>query len=133
LGGIVTKDLLLRSSQCTQGQSRLRTVFESTIGLMFFGTPHDGSDPRGILRHTLELVVKAVGCKVNKDIVRTLLPGSERLAQLRDYFGPLALERQWIIHSFQEQLGITALSGRKVLQLAQGLTFYNPRANMKRI
>ncbi|RYP75580.1 hypothetical protein DL771_002280 [Monosporascus sp. 5C6A] len=116
LGGIVVKELLRRSSRCRQGQSHLRSVFESAKGIMFFGTPHDGADPRGILHHIAELVIKAMGFKVNEQIVNSLLPSSERLGELRDEFGPLAYEQRWIIHSFQEQLGTKALNGRKVVE-----------------
>ncbi|KAI0399798.1 hypothetical protein F4802DRAFT_533348 [Xylaria palmicola] len=116
LGGIVVKELLRRSSGCRQGQSYLRSVFESTKGIMFFGTPHSGADPRGALQHIAELVIKAIGFKVNEQMVDSLLPSSERLAELRDEFGPLAHEQQWIIHSFQEQLGTKALNGRKVVE-----------------
>lgn len=116
LGGIVVKELLRRSSVCRQGQTYLRSVFESTKGIMFFGTPHGGTDPRGFLQHTTELVIKAVGFQVNQQIVDSLLPSSERLAELRDEFGPLAHEQQWAIHSFQEQLGIKILGGRKVCE-----------------
>lgn len=36
LGGILVKEMLRRSSNCLMGQAGLRTVFESTRGLMFF-------------------------------------------------------------------------------------------------
>jgi hypothetical protein len=81
---------------------------------MFFGTPYGGADPRGILHYVAELVIKAIGFKVNEQIVNSLLPSSERLAELRDEFGPLAYEQRWVIYSFQEQLSIKALNGRKV-------------------
>ena len=81
---------------------------------MFFGTPHSGTDPRGILLRTAEQVIKAVGFKVNQDIVDFILPSSERLVELRDEFGPLAHEKQWVIHSFQEQHVVKALGDRKV-------------------
>ena len=81
---------------------------------MFFGTPHSGTDPRGNLQRTAELVVKAVGYNVDQGIVDFILPSSERLLELRDEFGPLAHEQEWVIHSFQEQLGVKALSDRKV-------------------
>ncbi len=116
LGGIVVKELLRRSSGCRQGRTHLRGVFESTSGIMFFGTPHGGADPRGILQHVAELVVKAIGFKVNEQIVDALLPSSERLRELKDEFGLMAGEQQWKIHSFQEQLGVKALNGHKVCE-----------------
>ncbi|KAH7156057.1 hypothetical protein EDB81DRAFT_716016 [Dactylonectria macrodidyma] len=116
LGGIVVKEMLRRSSGCSQGQHHLRHVFDSTNGIMFFGTPHGGADPRKFLQHAAELVIRAIGYKVNEDIVNTLLPSSERLKELRDEFSPMAHEKQWTIHSFQEQLGIKSLNGRKVVE-----------------
>lgn len=48
LGGVIVKEMLRRSNVCHR-QAHLRDIFESTIGIMFFGTPHGGADPRGIL------------------------------------------------------------------------------------
>ncbi|KAF2191246.1 hypothetical protein K469DRAFT_720242, partial [Zopfia rhizophila CBS 207.26] len=56
--------------------------------IMFFGTPHGGADPR------------AAGFSVNEQIINTLLPSAERLRELRDEFGLMAPEQNWIIHSF---------------------------------
>ncbi|KAI0888269.1 uncharacterized protein GGS22DRAFT_95525 [Annulohypoxylon maeteangense] len=115
LGGILVKELLRRSRGCHMGHAHLYTVFESTIGIMFFGTPHAGADPRGFLKSIAEKVIKAAGFSVNEQIVNSLLPSSERLRELRDEFGPMAQEQNWIIHSFQEQFGINLLSGQKVV------------------
>ncbi|RYP13683.1 hypothetical protein DL765_006765 [Monosporascus sp. GIB2] len=116
LGGIVVKEMLRRSRSCHMGQAHLRPVFESTIGIMFFGTPHAGSDPRGPLQRIAEKVIKAAGFSVNEHIVNTLLPVSERLRELRDEFGPMAQQREWLIHSFQEQFGVELLGGHKVVE-----------------
>lgn len=114
LGGIVIKELLRRSSGCLGGRAHLRAIFESTIGIMFFGTPHGGADPRGLCQRIAEKAVRAAGFKVNDEIVKTLLPSSERLRELSDEFPQLALQEEWIIHSFQEQLGISFLNSDKV-------------------
>jgi hypothetical protein len=118
LGGIVIKEMLRRSSKCNIGQPRqshLYNMFTSTIGLMFFGTPHGGADPRSFIHHVAESVVKVMGWRVNNQIVNALLPSSERLEELRVEFGPIAQEQEWIIHSFQESLGVKVLSDRKVI------------------
>jgi len=81
---------------------------------MFFGTPHAGADPRGFLQHIAEKAIKAAGFQVNEQVVNTLLPSAERLRELRDEFSPMAQRQNWIIHSFQEQLGVKLLSGHKV-------------------
>jgi hypothetical protein len=84
---------------------------------MFFGTPHGGADPRGILQHVAEKVIKAAGFSVNKQIVDTLLPSAERLRELRDEFSPMAHQQGWIIHSFQEEMGVHLLGGNKVCRV----------------
>ena len=122
LGGIVVKEMLRRSSSCHLGQTHLRDIFESTIGIMFFGTPHGGADPRGILQHIVEKAIKAAGLSVNEQIINTLLPSAERLREMRDEFGPMAFEQNWMIHSFQEQLGVTLLSGHKASALTYPIT-----------
>ncbi|KAK8005485.1 hypothetical protein PG990_011522 [Apiospora arundinis] len=115
LGGIVVKEMLRRASIYRLGQSHLRPVFDSTKGVLFFGTPHGGSDPRGFLQKFAEQLFRATGFTVNQQIVNTLLPSSERLRELRDEFAPMARQQGWIIHSFQEQIGVKALSSDKVV------------------
>jgi hypothetical protein len=114
LGGIVVKEMLRRSNGCHMGHKYLRAIFESTVGIIFFGTPHGGADPRGLLQHIAEKAIKAAGFSVNEQIVSTLLPSAERLRELRDEFSPLAQLQSWIIHSFQEQIGVKLLNGHKV-------------------
>lgn len=114
LGGIVVKEMLRRSHRCSEGQDHLRDVFSSTRGIMFFGTPHGGADPRGVLQRTAESLVRAVGFKANEHVLNSMLPSSERLRELRDEFNPIAHEQEWMIHSFQEELGMKALGDRKV-------------------
>jgi hypothetical protein len=114
LGGIVVKEMLRRSSVCHLHHTHLRDVFDSTIGIMFFGISHGGADPRGLLQHIAEKVMKAAGFCVNKHIVDTLLSSSERLRELKDEFAPMADWKKWTIHSFQEELGVQALNGQKV-------------------
>ena len=117
LGGIIVKEMLRRSSDTYQSQPHLGNIFDSTIGIMFFGTPHNGTDPRGILQRLAEKVVRAVGFSVDEKVVNGLLPGAERLQELRDDFGHRAQHRNWIIHSFQEELGIASLGGQKASTL----------------
>ncbi|RYP71976.1 hypothetical protein DL770_008038 [Monosporascus sp. CRB-9-2] len=111
LGGIVVKEMLRRSYRCGRGNEHLRQVASSTIGVMFFGTPHSGTDPRGLLLHTLEILIRGLGWTLNKHVLDALLPSSERLRDLRDDFGPVAQEHGWVIHSFQEQFGVRFTAG----------------------
>jgi hypothetical protein len=114
LGGIVVKEALRRSRGCEIYQSYLCSIYESTSGIIFFGTPHGGADPRGLIQHIAEKIIRAAGFSVNEQIVSTLLPSSERLRELREEFGPMARQRNWMIYSFQEQYGVKALNNNKV-------------------
>ncbi|KAF2189876.1 hypothetical protein K469DRAFT_683245 [Zopfia rhizophila CBS 207.26] len=58
-----------RSSSCHRGRKHLQDIFESTIGIMAFGTPHGGADPRGFLQRIAEKAIKAAGFSVNEQIV----------------------------------------------------------------
>jgi hypothetical protein len=114
LGGIVVKEMLRRSKGYSDHQTHLRTIYESTTAVMFFGTPHGGADPRRLLQHVFQAIIEMFGFSADKQIADALLPSSERLRELRDEFGPMARRQEWIIHSFQEQAGVGALEGRKV-------------------
>ena len=117
LGGIVVKEALRRSRSFESHHSHFRQIYESTTAIMFFGTPHGGADPRGLLELIAEKLVRAAGLTVNEQIVNTLLPTSERLRELRDEFAPMARQNNWIIYSFQEQYGVQLLNGKKVRAL----------------
>ena len=113
LGGIVVKEMLRRSCGFTSHHKHLCQIYDSTAALMFFGTPHGGADPRGFLGHIAEQVIRVAGFTVNEQIINTLLPTSERLRELRDEFGLMVRQKEWIIYSFQEQYGVQLLSGKK--------------------
>lgn len=116
LGGIVVKEMLRRSASFQDHQIHLHQIYKSTSAIIFFGTPHGGADPRGFLQHFAEQVARACGLRVNEQVISTLLPSSERLRELRDEFGPMARREGWLIHSFQEQYGVQALGGKKVVE-----------------
>ncbi|KAK3310943.1 uncharacterized protein B0T15DRAFT_519936 [Chaetomium strumarium] len=88
---------------------------KKTVGIMFFGTPHRGADPRNILHHVLQTSAKALGAQVNEQIVRALMPDAELLPKLRDEFTILCNEKSWPIFSFQEEYGVWSLFGKKVV------------------
>jgi hypothetical protein len=114
LGGIVVKEMLRQAGGFQLRHPHLYSVFNSTIGVVFFGTPHGGAELRGFRQHLGEKILRTLGVTTNEQIVNTLAPSSERLKQLRDEFGPMAAERNWMVHSFQEGRGINLLGGRKV-------------------
>jgi alpha-beta hydrolase superfamily lysophospholipase len=112
LGGIIVKQVLRRSRDTYQ--NHLRDIYESTSGILFFGTPHGGADPRGLVQNIAEKCIRVMGFSVNEQIVNTLLPSAERLRELRDEFSPMVREKNWVIYSFQEQFGIKILNNNKV-------------------
>jgi hypothetical protein len=117
LGGIIIKEVLRRSHSFQIYQSHLHEIYKSTIGVIFFGTPHSGADPRSLIHRIAEKVVQAAGWHFNEQVVQALLPTSERLRELRDEFSPMAHQKEWIIYSFQEQFGVPALNDKKVGEL----------------
>lgn len=132
LGGIVVKEALRRSHGFENYHTHLRQIYESTAAVIFFGTPHGGADPRGLLQHIAERVVRAAGFTVNEQVVNTLLPTSERLRELRDEFAPMARQNNWIIYSFQEQYGVQLLNGKKVRALRWSKYSTNPSLGSRR-
>lgn len=115
LGGIVVKQLLKTSSESLDERAFLKDVYDSTAGVLFFGTPHAGADPRGLAHHVVQSIAKAMRISVNSQILDTLLPSSERLEELRDHFRPMAIRQTWLIYSFQEALPVQLL-GKKVVE-----------------
>ena len=82
---------------------------------MFFGTPHRGADPRNFFHHLLSASAQLFGVRVNTQIVNTLMPYAERLAELGDEFPVMCHRRRWQIFSFQEEYGDKMLFGSKVV------------------
>ncbi|KAK3900758.1 hypothetical protein C8A05DRAFT_35585, partial [Staphylotrichum tortipilum] len=116
LGGIVVKEALRRARVCQLSKPQLYSIFEETSSIIFFGTPHGGADPTNFLHHILAASAQAFGVQVNQQIVDTLMPNSERLTELRDEFPAMCQERAWSIYSFQEEYGVGALFGTKVVE-----------------
>lgn len=116
LGGIIVKQALRYSEKC-KAQPANRTlgmVFDSVIGVLFFGTPHGGADPRDLNHYILQSLAGILGVRANPNTIATLLPNSAELEQLRDEFLPMARQNQWVIFSFQEQKGVKFLNGKFV-------------------
>lgn len=122
LGGIVVKEAL-RQAPGHNGFSdpRYRSIHESTVSIMFFGTPHGGADPGGLRKLVVEKVARAAGFSANEQIVNALLPTSERLQELRDTFSPMVRQNSWLIFSFQEQYGLRLLGDQKARKFLQSV------------
>ncbi|GAP90717.1 putative vegetative incompatibility protein HET-E-1 [Rosellinia necatrix] len=115
LGGLLVKDLLRVSKSYQQDQPDRYHVYESTASLFFFGTPHAGAEPRNSFHRVVSNIAKAVGFKVNEEIIRILMPGAERTKMLAEGFRSWTTERDWRIYTFQEEL-VQAGLGVKIVE-----------------
>ncbi|KAK4650756.1 hypothetical protein QC762_0113320 [Podospora pseudocomata] len=127
LGGIMVKEALRQAYNNQNRHIQLRQTFDSTIGILFFGTPHGGADPRGLVVGIIERLAKGLGFEANQHVLNTLLPDSE-CRQLRDEFNPVLQDQNWIIYSFQEGLALSGLGQRVVENSSSCLNF--PKTEM---
>ncbi|KAK1754491.1 hypothetical protein QBC47DRAFT_218883 [Echria macrotheca] len=102
MGGLVTKEALRRSRLCQGLQSHLQSIFQSTRGVIFLGTPHYGANPRGLLDLLLKILGMTDKKGFNLAVIEALKPRSELARDLTRAFNEMALEHGWMIHSFQE-------------------------------
>ncbi|KAF4628203.1 hypothetical protein G7Y89_g9950 [Cudoniella acicularis] len=84
LGGIVLKQALILASQ----QDRYANIFNATIGIIFFGTPHRGSKVAdyGLM---LARVPYALSLRDNPVLLEALKKGNEGLGKLTEEFKAL--------------------------------------------
>ena len=96
LGGVVVKRALAYSaSRVSKKVDHLYSIFVSTYGILFFGTPHDGlpSHQQSSCASGSEMPSDRATAAANKD--------SETLQNISDQFAPLI--KQFHIHFFWEQ------------------------------
>ncbi|MCJ1405012.1 hypothetical protein MMC11_008238 [Xylographa trunciseda] len=116
LGGILVKEVLRRSESHREYQRDFYSVYNSTVALMFFGTPHRGADPQALVRSVTEKLLRAALFLPNDTLINGLLPNSERLKELREEFSKMLQTKRWKVYSFQEQYGIPILNGKKIVE-----------------
>lgn len=102
LGGIVVKEMLCRSRRSAE-VTNLQNIFRFTAGIIFFGTPHAGSPGPSSLTFLFRFWYQRCWRTASDQVLRALTVTSERLKQLKEEFNPLALDQNWLLHSFQER------------------------------
>ena len=120
LGGLVVKQALIEAKKQTHDPDLLDT-YDSTHAIIFFGTPHRGSDLAS-WGQLLSVIAEAVQLDTNNAILRDLDPtsGSSKLEEMRMDFDDILQDdrrsRKMLIYSFQEEEGMTGLKmfGNKV-------------------
>ena len=121
LGGLVVKQALVEARKRISS-SHIHDIYTSARAVIFFGTPHRGSDSAswGLMASNL---AKAAQMDVNDAILRELDPasGNSKLLELRrDFYDILQDTEQRSrlqLYTFQEELGMTSLRalGGKVI------------------
>ncbi|KIW00621.1 uncharacterized protein PV09_07817 [Verruconis gallopava] len=107
VGGIIVKRALSFSKDKTSRKtSHLHTIYTCTFGILFFGTPHNGSSESRILGTLQKLAstsnVLRKHAQTESDLVRALREESETLQNINDYFA--GMMKRFRIHFFWEQL-----------------------------
>ncbi|MCJ1403611.1 hypothetical protein MMC11_006834 [Xylographa trunciseda] len=110
LGGLVVEKALCLSQH--KAEAHLRQIAESTMGMVFFGTPHLGADLAVWAKVGADLA--NLLRKNNSSIVGVLEPSSEMLADIRDGLGELFRRRyesrdSLFIACFWEALPVTGV------------------------
>ncbi|KAK1832144.1 hypothetical protein QBC39DRAFT_257317 [Podospora conica] len=91
LGGIVCKEGLCYAAR-KEGDQRLRMLYSSTCGVLFMGTPHQGSS----LAHWAQGIAKTLGFvkQTNKRLLKVLRTDSELLARGNEMFLTMVEDRK---------------------------------------
>ncbi|KAF2266734.1 ribonuclease-like protein p/mrp subunit [Lojkania enalia] len=113
LGGIIVKRALAYSaSRTSKLVEHLHSIFVSTFGILFLGTPHNGSSKASLASIGRRMISALVPSKVfdsEGQLVDALSEGSEVLQNISDMFAPLM--KNFRIYFFWEQkktdLGVT--------------------------
>ncbi|KAI4924481.1 hypothetical protein J4E85_007596 [Alternaria conjuncta] len=111
LGGLVVKSALRLSALAEDGAKDHEDILASTVGILFFGTPHRGS----LWVSTGKIIsrfAKAMGFSTSNVDLDLLRPNDAMLQILRDDFRR-QLDNQKLLHvtSFQESKGYKGFNG----------------------
>jgi hypothetical protein len=101
---------VLRRSRGSEFDPALQNIYNSTIAVIFLGTPHRGSQiaPWGIIaKH----IVAAVGFDTNARILRDLDMVSSALEFSKEEFSKILKLGTFQVCTFQEALGMKGMRG----------------------
>ncbi|KAI0466974.1 ribonuclease-like protein p/mrp subunit [Xylaria cf. heliscus] len=105
LGGIIVKRALVYSASRTGRHiNHLHSIYVSTYGILFFGTPHQGSGTANLATFAQRIVDVLVPSKLvdtQAQLLDALKEGSEVLQEITDNFAPLMKDLR--IYFFWEQ------------------------------
>ncbi|RYN49977.1 hypothetical protein AA0118_g11220 [Alternaria tenuissima] len=105
LGGIIAKRALAYSaSRTSKSVQHLHSIFVSTYGILFLGTPHNGSSKAGLASVGSRMISAFAPSRVldtDSQLADALCQGSEVLQNVTDMFAPLM--KNFRIYFFWEQ------------------------------
>jgi protein SERAC1 len=108
LGGLVCEQALLVSNMAG-AVTRLRSVAESTRGIVFMGTPHRGSDLASWGNNLAKYLSRFRS--VNRKLVKTLEVDSDILRAVEEDFQKMILKPEYLtkinVFCFYEEIGMT--------------------------
>ena len=104
LGGILVKKALAYSSTRTsKNVAHLHSIFVSTYGILFFGTPHHGADTKFWLKSKTEAQIVVRGSSLGESqLLSVIQRDSEPLQAVNEQFS--SLMKQFRIFFFWEEL-----------------------------
>jgi hypothetical protein len=73
------------------------------VGIIFLGTPHRGSDSATFARMAAT-ILRVIGGKPNKELLRSLEPGSDMQRDLLEKFPDIVRKHNYVIQCFYETL-----------------------------
>lgn len=127
LGGILVKRALLYSSDVREPHLEdLRSIFVSTFGLVFLGTPHVGSDAATwglILQAMSDAVIPKRFFDSESVLLKTLKKDNETLANINSHF--LDIYQRFEIHMVRENQKTDIKGHKYVISLPS--SYLNPR------
>ncbi|KAL7797264.1 Alpha/Beta hydrolase protein [Trichoderma ceciliae] len=137
LGGILVKRALLYSNDLRAAHHEdYRSIFVSTYGIMFLGTPHTGSDAASwalVLQAMSDAVIPRKSLESESVLLRTLKKDNETLANINNHF--LDIYQRFKIHMVHENHK-TDIKGTKIMVVdpssaspqLPGVTYYGVEA-----
>ncbi|KAK2731053.1 hypothetical protein FQN57_003639, partial [Myotisia sp. PD_48] len=126
LGGLVTERALQISE--THAEQHLRQIESSTIGILFLGTPHSGSGFAPFAK-TVAQTLRAIGKRVNTNILDTLKRESQTLLDVEDWFAQwlrrrVETQKPISITCFYEEYELPIVGSKVVPEESAGISGY---------
>ena len=111
LGGLVVEDAIVFAKQRPESDQACTAFFRSIRGIMFFGTPHSGTDAHGAV--DMFRAMSQMVAQTNKRLVDVLNKESEVLQNMQDEFltiiEDLPPEKRISITCFAEEVPTTGI------------------------